>query len=318
MTDSTDQIQLPFKRHLEWLLLEGRSKSEIERFYSNIQLPIPKEDDFDAAEDRIEGLIFPPITKRNLTRNMYTAQDRAIMKKYGYEEIYLRRMDQDTWKPQWEMVGKMLNHPVMRLAVDCCLVSGFEQDKLVELLPIQFNIAIDLGALELYTKYFFDHANMDKGGWRYYLRLLQEDVYSYERLFAALTKPKDEVLYMVGLPTSAQFGNFLKNVLATANYKFRYYARHNSPEADKAAEKWAKIGFKAGELDDKFSKGDMTDFAKFVQTDFEYIESDFKTIEPEMLGSVKPSISQPTLEKKTLAPPPPPTIPDGQMDPDNI
>lgn len=319
MSDNTDQIRLPFRRHLEWMLLEGREIREIKRFYHNIQFPELKEEHFDEAQDKVDSIVLPPITKRNLAKKICTAQDRAIFKKYGYEEIYLRSINHQHMKAQWDMVGQMLNHPVMRVAVDACLINGMPADELIEILPVQFQIKLDMGAIDLYKKYFFDHESMDRSDWRGYLKLLRNDSYTYHRIYAALTKSREEVLFMVNLPTKSKFASFLNNVLATADYKFRYYAKHNSPEADAAADKWAKIGFKAGELHEKFSGSDMTDFAKLVQTEFTYIDTPMETIKPEMLSGVKPAALQAPESKPVNAPPPPPVnTPSQTNDPDNI
>lgn len=319
MSDLADKFRLPFQRHLDWMLLSGHNQEEIEHFYNNIQFPELSEDDFIYAQERVDEIVLPPITKRNLQRKVMTAQDRAIFKKYGFEEIYLRNINQPQLGEQWEMVGRMLNHPVMRIAVDACLTSGIPTDELIELLPTQFQIYIDEAAIKLYIKYFFDFEKMGRSDWRSYLKLLQTDHYSYNRIYAALTRPKDEVLFMVGLPTRSKFASFLNNVLATADYKFRHYAKHNSPDADAAAEKWAKIGFKAGELHEKFSSSDMTDFAKLVQTEFTYIDTPMETIKPEMIADIKPSLAITEKPKTNDAPPLPDAgAPQQVNDPDNI
>ncbi|NBO09710.1 MAG: hypothetical protein EBV30_10310, partial [Actinobacteria bacterium] len=85
-----------------------------------------------------------------------------------------------------------------------------------------------------------------------------------------------------------------------------HYSRMSTPQADGQARAWAKVGFDAGVKYEKFSASDVQDFAKTVQTEFDYIESDIPTVQPDMLSQIKPPDE--TLDKTKSLPEPPPDL----------
>ncbi len=290
---------LPYQRHLEWLLLEGQSEEQIQKFYYNIQFPKITKASMEAAREKIQRLPLPPMIRRNLNRGVFRMEDNGIWSKLGYGEMHARRC---TAKPtrEWENVGKLLAHPVMRLAVDCCLITKLDHEKIHQLLPQVYSLPLSVNAISLYEEIFFNCANMDRDDWVKFMDLHREDPYSYQRLYAALTKSTDEVLFLLGLPTQKQYTDFLKNVLAASHFKFQFYMRQNTPDADAEARKWAKVGFEAGEKFEKYGASDITDFAKLVQTEFEYVTPEIPTLTPELLSSVIPTTKEESKENKKL------------------
>lgn len=279
-------MSLPFRRHLEWLVIEGMNLQEVQKFYDNIQLPLPTEEDMELAEAEISRKMVPPGLRRKVSKKIYKAAEAPIWDKLGYGDLFRWRCGHAS--PEWSQVGRVLNHPLMRTSLDCCIIINMDPDKVEAILPQVFGLPISLAAQDLYKKYFGAFESFDKDSWGGYLERLVEDQYVYTRVFAALTRPKDEVLHLLGLPTEKQFSDFLKNVLATANYKFNYYSRQGTVEADVVAMDWAKVGIVSGEKYEKFGAGDATDFAKLVQTEFEFVTPAIETLSPELALSMRP------------------------------
>ena len=298
MTDT----RLPFHRHLKWLILDGFDEEAIRDFYNNIQFPVPSKKLIEEASDNVATLILPNLTRRRLAKRIFDLSDRAVWKKHGFEEIYLQTMK----KTDWAEIGRLLNHPVMRVALDCCLIARVEAEKISQLLPVTYSLAFSEASITLYQKYFFDSELMNRGDWLAYLKLLSEDRYSYERVFKALTRNQDEVLHLVGLPTKLQFGNMLKNIMNTAHYRFEHFARQMSPESQEEARKWAKVLIDAGVKHDRYSAGDATDFSELVQTEFLHIDGAIDTITPEMIADVKPPAAEKEAQIEAPVPPGPP------------
>lgn len=247
------------------------------------------------------GLVMPPIVRRRLFKKLYDVGDQAVWKKYGFESIYLHQMQ----KQDWSGLGRILNHPVMRVALDCCLITGLTHDEIIQLLPAIYFLPISLQDIANYTTYFFDYSNLNKSDWQAFLNQISEDRYTHNRIMFALTRPQEEVLHAVGLPSRLHFGTMLKNVMNTANYRFEYYARQQSPEAQDEARKWARLMMEAGAKHEKFGSTDATDFSKLIQTQFEYIENDVPNITPEMLADAKPAPEAHVKAIEERLPPPP-------------
>ena len=276
-------------------------------------MAIPTEAQYQLAQALVDGLVMPPITKRRLARKIHTVDDQLVWKKHGFEDIYLHQMG----KNDWSELGRVLNHPVMRVALECCLVAKLTIEEISQLLPSVYSLALSEQTIETYIRYFFDFESMKKNDWQQYLQQIAEDRYTHTRLFFALTRPQEEVLHAAGLPSRAQFGTMLKNVMNTANYRFEYYARQQSPESQEEARKWAKLMMDAGVRHEKFGSTDATDFSKLIQTQFEYIDEPIQDITPEMLADAKPQVQ---VAEQSVAPaaPPPPDTASQQRDPNDI
>ena len=279
-------MSLPFLKHLEWLCLEGLEISDIQKFYDNIQLPIPTEKDIEYAKDRVSKLPLSSVHRKRLERGIFKEEDTFIFEKLGYGDLFKWRCGKEN--PDWACVGKALNHPLMRTSLDVCIITNVETEKIAMMLPQVYGIKFTEAAVELYRKYFGFFEVFGRSDWKEYLERLREDQYVFVRIFAALTKPKEEVLHMCGLPSEQQFSVFLKNVLATASYKFGYYSRQNTTEGDINAMDWAKVGIVAGEKFEKYGAGDASDFAKLVQTEFQYVTPEIDTLSPELALELRP------------------------------
>ena len=264
-------------------------EKKIQDFYDNIQFPVPTLEDIKAATEKVEDMVITPAMRRNLKRGVYKKEESVFWDKVGYGELHRWRCDsgKDT---DWPIVGKLLNHPLMRVALDACTISGFDDEKIIVMLSQVYKINLSQEAVDRYRKFFGNFRDFDRNSWRKYLERIVNDNYVYTRIFAALTRPRDEVLHLCGLPSENAFSDFLKNVLATSAYKFNHYSKRNSPEADAEARKWAKVGFESGEKFEKFGAADASDFAKLVQTEFIYATSEFPTIDANIAAQIRPQI----------------------------
>jgi hypothetical protein len=297
-------LSLPFHRHLKWLALEGLSAKDIQSYYDNVQMAQPTDAQVAAITEEAGKMLMPPITRRRLTRKLHAPEDQAVWQRHGMEEIYLHQMGV---KP-WVEIGPLLNHPVMRVAIECCLVAKLTHEEISQLLPSVYTLPLSPESVAIYVKYFFDHTNMARSDWQAYLNQISDDRHTHTRLFAALTRPQEEVLHMVGLPSRLKFGTMLKNIMNTAYYRHEHYARQQTPEAQEEARKWAKVTIEAGAKAEKFGSSDTKDFASLIQTAFQYENEEVEMLTPEMLAEAKPP-SNAALEKPVspAAPLPPDT-----------
>jgi len=231
-------------------------------------------------------MVLSQSTRKRLELKKYEETDHKIFEKLGFEELYLKSIGQVS--DDWSRVQGLLRNPVARTAVDCGLLCKISIEDLAQMIPPVFQEPVTEASLKLYNKYFFDHASMTKFDWRQYLKLCSSLPYLYVRYHTALTKPKKEAMYLAGLPSKAAFADFLKNVLATAEFKFEYYSRHNNQTSDNQARAWAKVGFDAGVRYEKFSATDVADFSRTVQTSFAYEDDQIETIASDLLSEIKP------------------------------
>jgi hypothetical protein len=264
----------------------------------------PTETQIEAATEDVRKMFMSPATRRRLAKKIFSTDDQLLWQKYGLEEIYLHQVGQTPWAE----IPQVLNHPVMRVAFECCLIAGLEHEEISQLLPSVYALPLSAKNIETYAKYFFDHKAMKKSDWQGYLNQIADDRYTHTRIFAALTRPQEEVLHAVGLPSRLQYGTMLKNVMNTANYRFEYYSRQQSPEAQAEARSWAKVMMDAGVRHEKFGSTDATDFSKVLQTEFAYADETIESITPEMLSDVKPAVDMVDKSLSPAVPPPPDAV----------
>ena len=277
---------LPYHRALLWLFVEQRDERYVEQQFDELSLPLPDKDELQEYQTLATSLTLSPLTLKRIGQNKYDANDHGFLKKLGYEEIYLKTVGQAS--PAWNDVRSLVRNPVARTAVDVGILCKYTLDDLAQMIPPVFQEKTTEEGLALYRKYFFDDVQMTKADWRSYLKLCSTLPFLYVRYHAALTKNKKEAMFLAGLPSKSAFTEFLKNVLATAEYKFEYYSRHNNQTSDAQARHWAKVGFDAGVRHERYSSNDVTDFSKAVQTEFRELREDIPTITTDMLSEVKP------------------------------
>lgn len=304
-------MNLPFHKALLWLFLEGRSYPQIKEHLDELSLPPLEDHELDAFSEYVKNVPVSSGMRRRLAKKYFDRHDHIVAEKLGLSEIYCKHTGHFELYPrvqlQWEEVSRILRNPVLRVAADVAILCGYTAEEISQILPGSFYEHISPDTLALYCKYFFDHASMTKADWRSYLQICAKIPYAYIRYHAALTKPRDEALYLSGLPTRANFSDFLRTVMGTAAYKFQYYSRLNAPQTDGQARAWAKIGFDAGVRLEKFTANDVQDFAKTVQTEFSYTDTAIETVDPTLLTQIKPpdDISG-TADDSTKARPPGP------------
>jgi len=300
---------LPYHRALLWLYVEQHDDHHIRQQFDDITLPLPDKDLLQDYKDLAAKTPLSPLTLKRLQLKKYDANDHKMLQKLGFEETYLKTTKPDhAVNKSWDEVQRLLRNPVCRVAVDVGILCKYSLEDLAGVIPPTFHEHFSEAGIRLYQKYFFDHQQMSRSDWRAYLKLCSEIPYLYIRYHTALTKPKNEAMYLAGLPTKPAFTEFLKNVLATAEYKFNFYSRHNNQQSDSQARSWAKVGFDAGVKYERFSSSDVTDFSKAVQTEFEHMDEEIPTIATDMLSEIKPNSED--AESKTAAPTEPVLVPD--------
>ena len=295
-------MQLPFAKYLLWLHLRGQTVTEIDRTLDELSFPRVGAGVHASYAQRAAGLPLSHMTRKRLLRSVYNAEiDLPTFTKLGLREVY-QTLDPDHVVP--EQISEILGNPILRVALESCLLAKVGQDEIKALVIQTHKVELNDAVVTLYQRIYFDTASMTKVDWREYLRTCTEDNYIYVRYLAALTQPIDEVLHLVGLPTKPVFSNLLRSILSTAEYKFKRYSGHGTQEGDELAMKWAKAGIVAGVQYEKFSAADATDFSAVLQTEFEFLPDDIPNVTGEMLSCVVSDKSE-EQDKAVIHNPPP-------------
>jgi len=294
-------MRVPYERHLIWLCLTGKARDKISDIYDRLTIPRPTKETLDDIEMRVlEKFPISNGTRKRLERKQYDEKDVSFFEalKFGYLYKVTFGDGQDELKViHTELQEKILEHPTLRIAIECCIIKKMDSEEIAALSQAGYGVYVSKEAIEQFKNIFFNVDTFNKEDWRAYLNHVAaaQENYIYSRYFAALTKPKDEVMHLIGMPTKKTFSQFLETVLVTSDYKFKFYSRQNTMEGDRAARYWADVGVKAGERYEKFAAKDVTDFSNTIQTSFEYVNEDIPMATQDLLAEVK----APELEDKT-------------------
>lgn len=294
-------MKVPYQRHLIWMILTGKARDKIADVYNRLTIPAPTKETLDDVEKLVlEQFPIPNATRRRLERKQFDEKDVPFfeMIKFGYlYKVNYGGAEDDLKELHRELQEKILEHPTLRIAIECCLIKKMDLEEICALAQAGYGVFITKETVEQFRNIFFDTEGFDKEDWKAYLTHVAaaQENYMHSRYFAALTKTKDEVMHLVGLPTKKTFSQFLETVLVTSDYKFKFYSRQNTIEGDRAARYWADVGVKAGERYEKFAAKDVTDFSNTIQTEFQYVEEEIPMASADLLATVK----TPEIEDKT-------------------
>lgn len=286
-------MKVPYQKHLVWLILTGKDRERISAVYDKLTIPRPTTEALEAAEKYVfDSMPLPGSTRRRIEKKQFSETDITFFEKVQFGYLYKVTFGEgfnDLKELHEELKTKILDQPVIRIAIECCLIKKMDPEEISALVYQGFGSLIDKKVIEQFQSIFFQIEAFDKDDWRHYLDHLarSNDNYTYSRYFAALTKNRDELMHLIGLPTKKSFSNFLETVLTTADYKFRFYSRQGTVEGDRNARYWADVGLKAGEKFDKFAAKDATDFSSTIQTTFEYVDAEIPMAESDLITTVK-------------------------------
>jgi hypothetical protein len=295
-------MKVPYQRHLIWLILTGKDRDRINKIYDALTIPRPTTEVLEETERHVlEHIPLPASTRRRLEQKKYDEKDIDFFEKCKFGYLYKATFGSGHNEVHENLKTHILDQPVIRIAIECCLIKRIDPEEISALVQQGFGIYIDKVVIQQFQQIFFDTTSFDKEDWRDYLTHVagSGENYAYARYFAALTKSKDEVMHLVNLPTKKNFSSFLETVLVTADYKFKFYARQGSQEGDRHARHWADVGLKAGERFEKFAAKDATDFSSTIQTQFEYVNEEIPMAEADLIAIAK----APALEDKTAKQP---------------
>lgn len=183
------------------------------------------------------------------------------------------------------LVYGILQDPRLRITINALLVKGVLAPDIAPVVNPKFSSMLKEEHLNIYRKFFWNPQRMARSDWRAYLA----EAGNYEKniLFVALTEPLDELKSTLDLPSKTNVSDALQYLLTQSYRKAKHYLQHASESANKEARAWIGQTVKLAEKYEKYRSGDVMDFGKELQMEFDYIESDFPTPDEQLLKEVQ-------------------------------
>ena len=220
------------------------------------------------------------------------ASVRTQIEKRKYSAGFLKWMEILEVKKFWRcakatrtLVLDIHQDPHVRLAINALLLKGMPVGELTQSLNIKFATTLTEEVLELYKFFFFNIPRMTRTAWKVYLRKCEP--HEQKIYFMAFTSPLEVVKTEFELPAKISVSNTLQYLLSKSFEKAKTSLAHDHPESGKEARAWIK---QVAELADKYEKhrvSDASDFSQTLQMEFEYVDQEFPSPDPETLAELE-------------------------------
>lgn len=279
----------PYDVFIRFLITKGaEAEEEVNEKLKELNLPEISSKAFVRHYETTLKLL-PPAFLKQIEKQDFTPDFLKWMKILGIEDMWLfekpfRRQDH-TWV---KLVYDINTDPVLRISINALLVKGVKIEDVAEIVGRKYSTLLKPLHVELYRKVFFDPARMTRAAWRSYLGVLEPADRAI--MFTALTEDVNTLKTELGLPSVTSLSDSLQYLFSSAYQKSRFYLKQTSPIANDEARKWISTTIHLADKYDKYKAGDVADFSKTLQMEFEFIDHDFPTPDAETLGNLKTEI----------------------------
>jgi hypothetical protein len=266
----------PYSLYVRFLITRGVDTLEdVNEQLKELDLgPCPKaafEKQYKVIQDNL-----PTPTLNEMEAKSYTPEFIRWMKILEVEEFWrLEKPFRDREKLHLKLAKDVNFDSEMRLVLNALLMKSKDFNEIHQELSAKYSSLMKPLHIEVYRKYFFNVEIMTKQAWRDYLRWLGPKEKSV--MFLAMTEDRMSLKAFLELPANVDIAKSLQYLLVRAYNKAKTYLEFDSPESNAQALKWIDATLKLAEKYDKHATGDVADFGKTLQMEFEFISEDFQT-----------------------------------------
>ena len=174
--------------------------------------------------------------------------------------------------------------PKLRLAINALLIKNVGLKDIIHPLNMRFSSLLKEESLEIYTKFFFSPRRMTRGAWKGFLGLCSDREASI--YFTALSEPVDTLKAELELPSQISTTETIQYLLIKSYQKAKQYLNVNTPDANGEARHWIDTSLKLVDKYEKYRTGDQADFAKTLQMEFDFVDTEFDLPDKEALDEI--------------------------------
>lgn len=266
----------PYDLFLRFLVTKGcSSPAEVNEYLSDISLPHINQKEFDEQHKLVHDALPRPISDQ-VVDNKYHGDFLKWMKILEVYDLwcYEKPFRRETHK-HIKLVHDIHQDIQMRVTINALLIKGTARKDICADINTKFSGMLKEGHVEAYQRFYWNVRRMTRKAWKSYIRVSKE--YEAGVLFSALTEDSDVVRTKLDLTAKANVSSTLQFFFVQSSQRAKEYLRLKTPDNDKEARSWIKMSM---DLADKYAKhrtGDVDDFGKTLQLEFEYVENIFPT-----------------------------------------
>jgi len=276
----------PYELYVRFLVTKGYSNTaSVNEDLARLGLHPISNSYWEKQFNLVHDLVPAPVSKQILEKKYYGEfyqwmKTLEVAPLWDYEKAFFKAESRYT-----KLVYDIHMDPLMRLTINALLLKGSKHKDLAQDISFKFTSMVREPHLALYETFFWNVKRMTRGAWRNYLA--DCDDFEQSTLFIALTESLDILRTNLELPSKVSLSDNLQYLLTQSFTRAKRYLRLDTPDSNKEARNWIKTVM---ELADKYAKhrtGDMDDFGKTLQMEFDYIVEDFPTPDDAVVQELK-------------------------------
>lgn len=265
----------PYELFVRFLITRGKNLQALNEELTAQRLPPIRQPDYDRHHELVHRTVPNPVSDQIVDQRL-EGDFLKCMKMLEVDALW-------AWEPRYrrsdtlslKLMYDINQDPQLRTVVWCLLLKGVIATDICQAVNAKFSCMLKPEHVAIYGRFFCDPQRMTRTDWRGYLPLAEPP--EREHLFRALTMPLDTVRTFLELPSKTDIGHTLQNLLTNSYTKARHWLGLNTPESNKEARAWIHTTLSLVDKYEKHRTGDMDDFAKTLQMEFDFIDSSFPT-----------------------------------------
>lgn len=276
----------PYDLYLRFLVTKGlHDTKEINEALEGLALPKVSDDEIDRQYHIVFDHIPKPVQKQIETQS-HEGDFRRWMKMLEVDELWSFEKRYKRSEDQWlKLVYDIHSDPKLRLTLGAILMKGVKPSDVMQMVNLKYACMLREPHIEVYQKFFWNIQRMTRADWKRYL----SHVDNYEKmiLFTCLSEDVEAVKVALDLPSTSHVSEMLQYMMANAYAKAKHYLRSSSPATNGEARKWVDTTLKLVDKYQKHRTGDIDDFGKSLQMEFDYVASEFMTPDDQMKSEME-------------------------------
>lgn len=286
----------PYQNYLCFLVTKNLSYQEVLADLEYNNLHKIDQDTYDKIKAEVHERLSLPISNQ-ISDCRYDSNFLKWMKYIGLGGLW--EIEKKYISPQsakMRLVYDIHQDPIMRLSINCLLIKKMSYPDIVQDINMKFSYMLREEHVELYRMFFFNPSIMSRKDWKMFLGICQNT--EKANYFTALTESLEVVKANLDLPVNVDLSKTLQSLLQSSTMKAKHYLKFNDNNSNREARQWISTVLNVAGHYYKYSKADVGDFAKSVQMEFEFVETNFQTPDQEVLADISKR-QMPELPQKT-------------------
>lgn len=278
-------MRLPHEQYIRFLITLNFDYEDVLDNISDLGLVSISKEYFDSQKAILHSTKIPKSikdfwvakTKPKLPKNFL-----SHMNAIGLQEAWIYNLGKPS---DFKISLDVVQDSDVSIYVRSLIAAGVAPAEISALINGKFGMVFPENAVTIFQSYFFQPLIMSRKSWGLYLEKLRPE--EKNLIYLGITGQQVVLRAELGLPVKISVSEHYQKLHIFAMQKFETYKKTNSPDADQNALKWAQLAMSSGDKYEKLKVGDVADFGRDIQMEFDFIDTDFPMIGEENLDEIK-------------------------------